>query len=188
VSDLFSERLKSLRGDRNKAEFARVLGIPAPMYHRYEDGQVPKENNLRVIAERCGVTIDWLLGREGADSKSHRGGFLPESPPDSKSSRVSLLPESPPESKGQRVALLPPGPMRTIGSVSGRELLYYREADEKWLLKEAAGAVDDIPKSESLRQRLGVIGTAIDILVELQERCVDQWTGRKRGEDGKREE
>jgi transcriptional regulator with XRE-family HTH domain len=62
MSDLFSERLRKLRGSRNKATFARFLGIPAPMYHRYELGQVPKNENLRVIAEHCGVTVDWLLG------------------------------------------------------------------------------------------------------------------------------
>jgi transcriptional regulator with XRE-family HTH domain len=62
MSDFFSTRLKLLRGDRNKAEFSRFLGIPAPMYHRYELGQVPKQENLRVISDRCGVTIDWLLG------------------------------------------------------------------------------------------------------------------------------
>ena len=33
------------------------------MYHRYENGQVPKDHNLQVIADRCGVTVDWLLGR-----------------------------------------------------------------------------------------------------------------------------
>jgi len=62
-SDFFSERLKSLRKGSNKAEFSRFLGIPPPMYHRYEQGQIPKEANLRVIADRCGVTVDWLLGR-----------------------------------------------------------------------------------------------------------------------------
>lgn len=64
MSDFFSRRLQSLRGDRNKAEFARFLGIPAPMYHRYELGQVPKNENLRVIADKCGVTVDWLLAEE----------------------------------------------------------------------------------------------------------------------------
>ena len=70
--------------------------------------------------------------------------------------------------------------MRTIESVSGRELLFYRTVDEQWLEKEAAAAVADIPGSGSLRDRVGRIGTAIEILVELQERCVDKWTGRKR--------
>ena len=32
------------------------------MYHRYELGQIPKNENLRVIAQHCGVTVDWLLG------------------------------------------------------------------------------------------------------------------------------
>jgi transcriptional regulator with XRE-family HTH domain len=64
----FSEILQSLRIAKamNKAEFARYLNIPAPMYNRYENGQVPKECNLRVIADRCGVTVDYLLGREAA--------------------------------------------------------------------------------------------------------------------------
>jgi len=66
MSNFFSERLKSLRGARKPAEFARFLGIPAPMYHRYEKGQIPKESNLRVIAEKCGVTLDSLL----SDKKS----------------------------------------------------------------------------------------------------------------------
>jgi len=65
MSNLFSERLKSLRGVRTPAEFARFLGIPAPMYHRYEKGQIPKGNNLRVIAEKTGRPVDWLLtGKE----------------------------------------------------------------------------------------------------------------------------
>lgn len=63
ASNIFSARLKSLRGTRNKAQFSRELGIPTPMYHRYEDGQIPKEKNLRVICDACGVTVDWLLGR-----------------------------------------------------------------------------------------------------------------------------
>lgn len=62
MSDLFSTRLKLLRGSRSKAVFSRFLGIPAPMYHRYEDGQIPKSDNLRVIAAKCNTTVDWLLG------------------------------------------------------------------------------------------------------------------------------
>lgn len=34
------------------------------MYHRYELGQVPKNENLRVIADKCGVTVDWLIAEE----------------------------------------------------------------------------------------------------------------------------
>jgi Helix-turn-helix. len=70
MSNFFSERLKSLRGARKPAEFARFLGIPAPMYHRYENGQIPKENNLRVIAEKCGVTVDSLLSNKAVMNES----------------------------------------------------------------------------------------------------------------------
>ena len=63
---LFSDRLKILRGTRRKAEFSRELGIPAPVYQRYEDGRIPSSENLSVIAARCGVTVDWLLGRADA--------------------------------------------------------------------------------------------------------------------------
>lgn len=56
-----------LRKERSKAAFARFLGIPAPMYHRYEQGQVPKDSNLGVIADKCGVTVDWLLGRDPSE-------------------------------------------------------------------------------------------------------------------------
>lgn len=45
------------------------------MYHRYELGQVPKKDNLRVISEKCGVTIDWLLG------ESESSVSLPDSSP-----------------------------------------------------------------------------------------------------------
>ena len=34
------------------------------MTHRYAKGQVPKQSILKVIADHCGVTVDWLLGRE----------------------------------------------------------------------------------------------------------------------------
>ena len=68
MGNFFAERLKSLRGAQTPAAFARFLGIPPPMYHRYEKGQIPKEANLRVIAEKCGVTVDSLL--TGIDSVS----------------------------------------------------------------------------------------------------------------------
>ena len=61
MSKLFSDRLKELRGTQSKADFARALGIPAPMYHRYENGQIPQYDNLKVISDYCGKTVDWLL-------------------------------------------------------------------------------------------------------------------------------
>jgi len=193
---LFSERLKSLRGNRNKAQFSRELCIPAPVYQRYEEGRIPNHDNLSVIACKCGVTVDWLLGRTELHNvaKNEMVSFLAQSEKRgdelhnvAKNDTVSFLAQSEKEdtelhnvTKTAINAVLPPGPMRTIESVSGRELLFYRTVDEQWLEKEAAAAVADIPGSGSLRDRVGRIGTAIEILVELQERCVDKWTGRKR--------
>ena len=64
----FSERLKTLRATRSKAEFARFLGFPPPVYQRYEDGRIPSPTNLSVIAERCSVSLDYLLGRAPASA------------------------------------------------------------------------------------------------------------------------
>lgn len=74
MSDLFATRLKELRGTRSKAEFARFIGVPAPMYHRYELGQVPKSHYLQVISDRCGVTIEYLLG-DVPGVELHSSGF-----------------------------------------------------------------------------------------------------------------
>lgn len=64
MSDLFSERLKSLRGSKSKSEFARLLGLTAQVYQRYEDGRVPRADTLSVIAERLNVSVRWLLSGE----------------------------------------------------------------------------------------------------------------------------
>jgi len=58
----FAERLKALRGAQSKSEFARLIGVSPPVYQRYEEGRVPRANILSVIAERCGVSIEYLLG------------------------------------------------------------------------------------------------------------------------------
>jgi transcriptional regulator with XRE-family HTH domain len=73
---LFSDRLRVLRAQRTKAEFARFLGFAAPVYQRYEDGRVPQHKHLSVIADRCHVTVDWLLGRV-----QNPGGMISEERP-----------------------------------------------------------------------------------------------------------
>lgn len=70
MSNLFSERLKRLRGSRRKSEFARLLGLTAQVYQRYEDGRVPRADTLSVIAERLNVSVKWLLS---GDSIRHEG-------------------------------------------------------------------------------------------------------------------
>jgi len=64
-SQIFSDRLKSLRGSRSKAGFAKELGINSPVtYFNYENGRVPNSGILEMIASKCNVTVDWLLGRD----------------------------------------------------------------------------------------------------------------------------
>lgn len=67
VTAIFSDRLKSLRNERKKADFARLLGVPPQNYQRYEDGRIPDADMLANIARKCGVTVDWLLGRDPID-------------------------------------------------------------------------------------------------------------------------
>jgi transcriptional regulator with XRE-family HTH domain len=63
-SEVFTERLIRLRDTRKKSDFARFLGLKPQVYQRYEEGRVPRHDILSVIAARCGVTVDWLLGQE----------------------------------------------------------------------------------------------------------------------------
>jgi transcriptional regulator with XRE-family HTH domain len=62
-SQIFSRRLRELRGDVNKSKFGRLLGISNPStYHNYEQGRIPDSQTVKDIAEKCGVSVDWMLG------------------------------------------------------------------------------------------------------------------------------
>jgi transcriptional regulator with XRE-family HTH domain len=63
-AEIFSNRLKTLRNGRRKAAFAEYLNTSPQNYGRYEDGRIPSTVILSQIANRCGVTVDWLLGRD----------------------------------------------------------------------------------------------------------------------------
>lgn len=65
--ELFSGRLKLLRGVRSKADFAREIGVSAPLYQNYENGRIPASDKLLLIAQKTGKTVDWLLGRNPID-------------------------------------------------------------------------------------------------------------------------
>lgn len=68
----FSERLKMLRGNQSKADFARFLGVSAPLYQRYEEGRTPRSDILSLIATKCNKTVEWLLtGKEGVAIPIH---------------------------------------------------------------------------------------------------------------------
>lgn len=58
----FAESLRSARGNRSQAEFARYLGIKHQQtYQAYESGRVPDGETLHQISIKLGVTIDALL-------------------------------------------------------------------------------------------------------------------------------
>lgn len=60
---IFAARFSELRGDRTQAEFAQFLGISRATVGFYENGErIPDALVLRQIAERCGVTTDYLVG------------------------------------------------------------------------------------------------------------------------------
>lgn len=60
---VFAERFSMLRGRMSQEEFARFIGMSRPTVGFYENGErVPDALGLCQIAERCGVSSDWLLG------------------------------------------------------------------------------------------------------------------------------
>lgn len=72
-------RLEELRVERgqNYSQFAKAAGVPFPQYTAWRnDGVVPGGVYLKLMAERLGVTTDWLLGLQGAVKR--RGQSLPD--------------------------------------------------------------------------------------------------------------
>jgi transcriptional regulator with XRE-family HTH domain len=68
---VFSDRLRTLRGELKQAEFARKVGIAQNTYSRYESGErVPDIEVLARLAARLGVSADWLLGLDSEDAIS----------------------------------------------------------------------------------------------------------------------
>ncbi len=63
LSQVFGDRMRTLRAGRPKSAFARELGINNPStYQNYEDGRVPSSRIVNKIATQCGVTMEWLMG------------------------------------------------------------------------------------------------------------------------------
>ncbi len=54
-----------MRNILSQKEFAEKIGLHINTYQRYETGErMPPESVLKRVAEVCGKTVDWLLGRE----------------------------------------------------------------------------------------------------------------------------
>ena len=76
----FAERFAKLRMDLRMSQdkFADFLGISRPTVGFYENGKrQPDAFVLKQIAERCGVSADYLLGLPNA-KPSEYAGFTPE--------------------------------------------------------------------------------------------------------------
>jgi hypothetical protein len=59
----FGLRMQVIRGKRSPTECARNWGIKPSYIYRYEDGStMPGGEILKLIAEREGINLNWLLG------------------------------------------------------------------------------------------------------------------------------
>ncbi len=57
--------LRSMRGNISQKAFAQEMGLPQPTLSSYESGKIKPTIDVIVnIAEKCGVSLDWLCGRD----------------------------------------------------------------------------------------------------------------------------
>ncbi|MBQ4197805.1 MAG: hypothetical protein II659_08195 [Bacteroidales bacterium] len=60
----FMQRMQELKGDLSDAEFAGLLEMKYDSLYQYMTGRrFPNVHALCQIADKCGVSIDWLVGR-----------------------------------------------------------------------------------------------------------------------------
>ena len=64
----FMQNLQALCGDMKDKEFADFLGMKYGTVYQYMTGRrYPTLTAAAQIAEKCGVTLDWLVGNEKVD-------------------------------------------------------------------------------------------------------------------------
>ena len=62
---VFTKRIRMLKGDMGNWEFGKVLGLNgATIYSLVAGAKSVPSYTLNRIADVCGVSVDWLLGRE----------------------------------------------------------------------------------------------------------------------------
>lgn len=67
---IFTKRFRELQGERSNTEFAEFLGLSRQTVGFYCNGdRIPDALGLKEIAEKCGVSSDWLLGMSDFHSK-----------------------------------------------------------------------------------------------------------------------
>lgn len=74
---IFTERFRELQGKQSNTEFTEFLGISRQTVGFYYNGdRVPDALALIKIAEKCKVSVDWLLGM--TDSKKRESVAVDE--------------------------------------------------------------------------------------------------------------
>ena len=64
------KRIRLLREsvpDRTQADFARLLGVSRGAVGNWELGQGIKRENLVLVSQKTGASLDWLMGNNGED-------------------------------------------------------------------------------------------------------------------------
>ena len=65
MQESFMRRFEQLKGEKSDIEFAEALEMPYGTVYQYFVGRrFPSVSALKQIAEKCGVTIDWLVGKD----------------------------------------------------------------------------------------------------------------------------
>jgi len=61
---VFTQRFRMLKGDMGNWEFGKILGLNgATVYSLVAGAKSVPSHTLKRIADVCGVSVDWLLGR-----------------------------------------------------------------------------------------------------------------------------
>lgn len=67
LQEAFMKNFETLVGEQTYAEFGNKLGMaPAVVWNYLHGNRMPDVTALDKIATCCGVSVDWLLGRERA--------------------------------------------------------------------------------------------------------------------------
>jgi phage repressor protein C with HTH and peptisase S24 domain len=70
----FRARLEQLMNGESPFSWAARIGLSKGSFARvWKEGTIPSAGNLRLIAERTGVSIDWLLGGRGPMMREKTG-------------------------------------------------------------------------------------------------------------------
>ena len=70
MQESFMRNMEKLKGDMSDSKFSAHCGLKYESCYQYLTGRrFPTVHALAQIADSCGVTIDWLVGREKDDAK-----------------------------------------------------------------------------------------------------------------------